>query len=297
MKSSSPTLLQIQKRYTAMKLLLHLLSILCPLVLAAQSDKTLAYAARYDFIPITDTAASTFGGPYEFLLLHADGESRFHASSRQFNDSMSLAYQSAHPQYAQPRTQEEAQEAANHFTAHMQAWKKSVAVDYIVRKDFATGTFQNVLPTAFPPQHLEEPLALQWHLGTGQDTLLGMLCHDAHTTYGGRRYTAWFAPSIPIPDGPYVFSGLPGLIVRVSDEQGWFHFLLRDVSTTPGQRFWKADYLNPQSKAISRKQFVAHCARLKSNPRMPSGIEVPEAKILDMKERSKSKYFLLLESE
>ncbi|MDR2204944.1 MAG: GLPGLI family protein [Flavobacteriaceae bacterium] len=40
----------------------------------------------------------------------------------------------------------------------------------------------------------------------------------ATTTFGGRTWTAWFCNDIPFPDGPYKFSGLPGLIVKVEDE-------------------------------------------------------------------------------
>jgi GLPGLI family protein len=39
----------------------------------------------------------------------------------------------------------------------------------------------------------------------------------ATTEFGGRTWTAWFCNDIPFPDGPYKFSGLPGLIVKVED--------------------------------------------------------------------------------
>ncbi|PKP22106.1 MAG: GLPGLI family protein, partial [Bacteroidetes bacterium HGW-Bacteroidetes-22] len=40
----------------------------------------------------------------------------------------------------------------------------------------------------------------------------------------GRDYIAWFAPDLPISEGPYKFSGLPGLILEVTDTHSNFHF-------------------------------------------------------------------------
>lgn len=42
--------------------------------------------------------------------------------------------------------------------------------------------------------------------------------------YGGRHWTAWFCQDIPFPFGPYVFYGLPGLILEVYDDNENFHF-------------------------------------------------------------------------
>ncbi len=41
----------------------------------------------------------------------------------------------------------------------------------------------------------------------------------ATTDFGGRKWTAWFSSDIPFQDGPYKFYGLPGLIVKIEDEE------------------------------------------------------------------------------
>lgn len=42
-------------------------------------------------------------------------------------------------------------------------------------------------------------------------------CQKAVLSFGGRNYEAWFTEEIPIKDGPYKFSNLPGLILKIQD--------------------------------------------------------------------------------
>lgn len=46
----------------------------------------------------------------------------------------------------------------------------------------------------------------------------------ATANFGGRDWTAWFCQEIQLPFGPYVFYGLPGLILEVYDKHENFHF-------------------------------------------------------------------------
>ena len=54
-------------------------------------------------------------------------------------------------------------------------------------------------------------------------------CQKAETEYSGRKWTAWFTTDLLFPEGPYKFSGLPGLIVEISDEKNDFHFALEAI--------------------------------------------------------------------
>ncbi|GAB0155200.1 hypothetical protein CHRYSEOSP005_04610 [Chryseobacterium sp. Alg-005] len=66
----------------------------------------------------------------------------------------------------------------------------------------------------------EEPL-LKWELiKDKQKTILTYSCNLAKTTSDtGKVYYAWYAPSIPIPEGPFRFKGLNGLILEVYNEE------------------------------------------------------------------------------
>lgn len=262
----------------------------------ASQVNTVDYAAVYNFITIRDTMEGLYELPQEFLLMHSGGESRFHHQNKQYNDSMRLAYSQAYPQYANPRTQEEAQEAVRHFSANMQTWKKAVPVDFVVQKKISDGVFKSALTFAFPPQHMEEPLPLNWSLEDRRDTLLGLECYAARVEYGGRFYTAWFAPGIPIPDGPYVFGGLPGLIVELRDEHEWFIYQLKSLTPKPHTRFWLEDYIKTKSRKISRQSFVDQSKKQHLHPRMPSGVDATEEQLLNRKEQNAGRFHLLLES-
>ncbi len=63
-----------------------------------------------------------------------------------------------------------------------------------------------------------------WEITDSTKTILDYTCQMAVSDFRGRRWTAWFAPDIPINDGPWKFSGLPGLIMEAYDTENHFHF-------------------------------------------------------------------------
>lgn len=68
-----------------------------------------------------------------------------------------------------------------------------------------------------------EPLPeMEWELHDDTLEILGHECHKATTTWRGRNWTAWYS-DIPCSHGPWKFNGLPGLILRLEDDQ-WEHY-------------------------------------------------------------------------
>lgn len=59
---------------------------------------------------------------------------------------------------------------------------------------------------------------LNWQLTKGDTLINGLACKRAICEYAGRSYVAWFAPTIDLPYGPYIFGGLPGLIMCIYDK-------------------------------------------------------------------------------
>lgn len=71
-----------------------------------------------------------------------------------------------------------------------------------------------------------------WSIKEDTATIANLLCQKAELVFGGRKWIAWFSSEIPITDGPYKFQGLPGLIVSISDSQGYFKFDLITLNDT-----------------------------------------------------------------
>ena len=71
-----------------------------------------------------------------------------------------------------------------------------------------------------------EPLGeIQWEITDSAKTVLGYECVMATANYHGRDWTVWFAPDIPLQEGPWKICGLPGLILEASESTGQHSFV------------------------------------------------------------------------
>lgn len=73
-------------------------------------------------------------------------------------------------------------------------------------------------------QYEEQQPEIKWLLEDGTKEILGYICKRASAKFRGRKYTAWYAKDIPINNGPYIFEGLPGLIMEIEDSKNHYHF-------------------------------------------------------------------------
>lgn len=70
----------------------------------------------------------------------------------------------------------------------------------------------------------EEDRPLNWKISPETTKIGEYKVQKAETDFAGRKWTAWFTTDLPYQDGPYKFSDLPGLIVKVEDEKGDYSF-------------------------------------------------------------------------
>ncbi|MDO4224268.1 MAG: GLPGLI family protein [Bergeyella zoohelcum] len=71
----------------------------------------------------------------------------------------------------------------------------------------------------------DHKVEIKWKLQNDKKTIEGFEVQKATAEYGGRKWVAWFAKDIPLPYGPYVFYGLPGLVLEIYDEiNNDYHF-------------------------------------------------------------------------
>ena len=65
---------------------------------------------------------------------------------------------------------------------------------------------------------------MDWELTDSVKMVCGYECHQARAEVYGRTWTVWYSTEIPIPYGPYLLGGLPGLILEAVDSDGIFRF-------------------------------------------------------------------------
>jgi GLPGLI family protein len=91
-------------------------------------------------------------------------------------------------------------------------------------------TYDNIMNVNY--KYEEHYNAFKWIISQEKSNILGYTCQKATTSFAGRTYEAWFTKEIPVSDGPYKFSGLPGLIVKVYDIKKDYVFELTGLSQT-----------------------------------------------------------------
>ncbi|MDE6860030.1 MAG: GLPGLI family protein [Duncaniella sp.] len=70
----------------------------------------------------------------------------------------------------------------------------------------------------------EDMPTLDWELTDSVTNVLGYECLSARCKFRGREWTVFYTEDIPLTDGPWKLHGLPGLIMKASDENGHYTF-------------------------------------------------------------------------
>lgn len=114
-------------------------------------------------------------------------------------------------------------------------------------------------------EDIETPV---WEITDSVRTILDYECQLAFTDFRGRRWSAWFAPDIPVSEGPWKLSGLPGLILEAYDAKRHYVFTatgivkdnLGDVGIYIFRDYFKTTrdkYLNDRYKYITATTSMA----------------------------------------
>ena len=110
-----------------------------------------------------------------------------------------------------------------------------------IQYEFSEFYMQNGILTEYAcmPMWLEEhnsqysePIPRQsWNISFETQDILGYTCQKATCHFRGRDYVAWFAPDIPVRQGPWKLGGLPGLILKAHDTDTLYTFEAVKVET------------------------------------------------------------------
>lgn len=123
-----------------------------------------------------------------------------------------------------------------------------------IYKDFSEDKVGVWMELMEQPFRIMEPIKpFRWEMQEDSKEFMGYTTHKATTTYAGRDYDAWFTLEIPINDGPYIFYGLPGLIVELYDTENHYHFKLHSIEKLEEAKTW----IIPEGKSIDRAEEAA----------------------------------------
>jgi GLPGLI family protein len=202
------------------------------------------YSFFYEATFVSDTTDQNTKGRDLMVLWSADNYSVFQSYYGFVRDSIILA---ASKGISTPNQSNIGEILSKTYSVEKPAYL------HIIHKDFVKNRITVFDKLFFDNYQYNQNLsAIQWKLHKEYKEHLGYNCQKATCTYSGRNYIAWFAEGIPVQDGPYVFTGLPGLIMEIEDEKNYFSYSLIAI----GQRSEALKDLTYQNTiSLSKKDY------------------------------------------
>lgn len=109
----------------------------------------------------------------------------------------------------------------------------------------------------------EDMPQLEWELTDSVTTVLDYECREAKCEFRGRKWTVYYAEDIPLSDGPWKLHGLPGLIMKATDEKGHYTFQCIGVKSKADRpiTIYKVPFNN-----VKRREYYDTRHRYEVNP-------------------------------
>ncbi|MGG5207385.1 GLPGLI family protein [Chryseobacterium sp. MIQD13] len=92
-------------------------------------------------------------------------------------------------------------------------------LNYTIEKDYAKKTISFYDRFKNASLVIKDNSTPNWIIENEFKKINNMNCQKAIADYKGRKWEAWFSKDFPVNDGPYKFSGLPGLVVMIKDSE------------------------------------------------------------------------------
>lgn len=120
-------------------------------------------------------------------------------------------------------------------------FSKSVDYDFMAIKIIETQQVKKIYRILNDLFEIDEKLPkFNWKISEETKMIDNLKCQKATLFYKGRNWIAWFSLEIPFNEGPYVFNGLPGLIVLMQDNKSNYNFTMVGL-----KKDYDAKYTNP----------------------------------------------------
>lgn len=107
--------------------------------------------------------------------------------------------------------------------------------------------------------YYNNPIIKNWKLINETKEINSFNCKKAEVNFKGRNWVAWYATEIPFPYGPHKFSGLPGLIIKISDKTGDYNFEL--IHSTSSKKLYQKilnfkTNIYDNAKEVTKKELI-----------------------------------------
>lgn len=102
---------------------------------------------------------------------------------------------------------------------------------------------------------IPEERKITWVLHPEKQKIGEWSAQKATANFAGRQWEAWYTDEIPIPEGPYKFHGLPGLIVKIEDSQKYHSFELKGISKITDNVATASEIYRPTEIELDRKKY------------------------------------------
>ena len=146
----------------------------------------------------------------------------------------------------------------DHYDARINAWT-------YVYQHIDEGTMQ-IREFVHPCYYVyDEDTPAEWRLHEGTATILGYKCYRATLSYGGRMWTAWYAPDLQVSAGPWKLCGLPGLVLKAEDDSGTHRFEAYALFAMPSTPI--VHDTDASDTKTTRNKFIQHRNKIKQDER------------------------------
>lgn len=228
---------------------------LLPFVAAAALARTADIKVSYEFSgpSFRDEKASVTN---RYILLANSGRSKFYSPTTQSLDSL----ESSPEGKARLKEMQLAAVSSGNYDKLPRRDGKCY-----VEKSFEDNRLRHYDVSGLDKYVYEEATgAIDWQVGDSTRVVLGYECVMATAAYHGRTWTVWFAPEIPVHNGPWKFDGLPGLILEAADALGQYRFTTTGIQQTDEEM--GPVYLADQYEQTSRIDYLKARRSFMDNP-------------------------------
>lgn len=207
--------------------------------------------AFYDIKFLKDSTKTTEYTTAQTILMISDNYTLY-------GDYQRILYDSINDYMAESKKHSRNKEMKKRWLQTLDNWKYNI----VALKDLNTSQIRVQIYDILRSYEYEDAAPnFAWDLLPNDSLINNIPCKKATCSYAGRKYIAWYAESIALPYGPYLFGGLPGLIVKLYDTKKNWVFTNTSVGTMSANKnmyLYKEDFIQPIIKTTRKKALDAY---------------------------------------